>query len=102
MPPLSGSIGGTRVAGTRAVAHGFNRGNAKTPTPPPHSGRNNRAESDQRISDQRISDYRRLATTWSRYAFAFAMAAFSSTVRTLPLRMRIRPSQIVVVTELPE
>ncbi len=44
----------------------------------------------------------RLASTFCLYSFAFAIVAGTSTVSTLPLRMRIFPSQMVVTTELPE
>jgi len=44
----------------------------------------------------------RLFITRSRYTFAFATAAGTSTVSTLRLRISTLPSQMVVMTELPE
>ena len=71
------------------VAEGRMRG--PSPCPLPASG-----ERDL------VNTYRKLFSTWSRYCFAFARAAGTSTVRTLRSRIRIFPSQIVVVTELPD
>src|SRR6202035_1529560 len=65
-------------------------------------GRHRRQQKDEEKLLHDPGWYCKLFSTCARYCFALAIAAGTSTVSTLPSRIRIFPSQIVVITELPD